>query len=605
MNRGKDCQSSGQAREAEGSVSDVLRREALSISFQPIVDLRTAEVAGCEALTRPAPSTGFDQPGPLFEAAEQAGLSKPLERVARQRALASATTWCDSPLLFINVSPTVFNDPEFVDQVTDEVARTPDIDPRRVVLEITERAGCRWLEGLEQQTRELRKRGFRIALDDVGAGMSGLNQIMALRPDWLKLDIALIRNIDSDGLKQNLIRFFVHFSRLSGMTLIAEGIERPEEMAILIELGVTHGQGFYLAKPAPIAPPIPPAVMGRIVSARQTARAREFQAPASMRVDPLIAPAVLADRTQTVSQLVDQVDQTARDSGVVVIDGRHQVGWIGHEVIRSLAREGAGDMTLGGLDLKSSPAISIDTTLTEALELVAGREEELCGVPLVVQHEGNVVGVVPIPRLLRAVADTRRSTRLRAAPLTGLPTRVQADQWITSQIKAGDPVDVAFIDLRAFQSYNLAYSFERGDAMLLKLVGLIKAEVMGSSLSTAFLAHLGEDRFLLACRGDHREHLRRLILSFDESRVEFFSEQDREVGAFLPIDASESTPPIPLTTVRVVYFPGALRRFGSARELFNAYDRLRKEDSFSGSDGGVADLLVDDEPDVGRHKATA
>src|SRR5690606_29389911 len=118
----------------------------------------------------------------------------------------------------------VFADPRFVETLIDETDHLAGIGRNRVVIELTERSEHGVVGRLAEQFEHLRSAGFLLAIDDVGAGTSGLNRIMRLRPHWLKLDGELVSSIDTAPFKQNLIRFFVHFARLSNIRLLAEGI---------------------------------------------------------------------------------------------------------------------------------------------------------------------------------------------------------------------------------------------------------------------------------------------------------------------------------------------------------------------------------------------
>ncbi len=163
-----------------------------------------------------------------------------LERATRLLTFkAVSRNWVDGARLFLNVSPSVFLHDGFKDELCRELERESRLDPRQVVIEITERADDEVIADLQPRMQPLRDLGFQVAIDDVGAGNSGLNRISQARPDWLKLDRELISNINDDPFKQNLIRFFVSFANLSNMDLIAEGIETSKELATLRRRGST------------------------------------------------------------------------------------------------------------------------------------------------------------------------------------------------------------------------------------------------------------------------------------------------------------------------------------------------------------------------------
>ncbi|MBT8485573.1 MAG: EAL domain-containing protein [Phycisphaerales bacterium] len=581
------------AADAQTGLEDLLAREALSIVFQPIVDLENAEIAGFEALARPDASTRFTTAGELFDAAEALGMLEEIEAVARQKSLAMAAARPDSGLLFLNNSPPVFTSPDFARTIWRDIAVAGGISAHRIVLEITERTGHDLISTLSHRAHELRERNFGVALDDVGAGISGLNQIMSLRPNWLKLDLELISNIHNDPLKQNLIRLFVRFATLANMHLVAEGIEQREELRVLIELGVTHGQGFYLARPGEIGAPLPRAIRDVIRELRHDADARKLIDPGSVRVGSLACPSPVCDQAEAVGEVRDRLLRTASHAGVVILDGRRFVSWLSRaDVIDNLATV-SPCTPIGHLPLPDVPLAPSDLALPEALELVATRGDTERGLPIVVGQSGQIVGVVSIRDLLLAAADVHRRAPSHIAPLTGLPSRVQADRWLASHMETGDPCTMAFIDLRDFGAYNRAYGYDRGDQMLMCLVGLLQTHLVEGRPAASFLAHIGEDRFLIALPRSCRGELIELSNAFQRLQGEFFSSEDIAAGHYHDQPSAGRQRVHPLTRLRIICLPEVLRRISSPRELYNLADSLRLRDHFNPATGGDPIVLDD------------
>jgi EAL domain-containing protein (putative c-di-GMP-specific phosphodiesterase class I) len=130
------------------------------------------------------------------------------------------------------------------------------VDGRRLVLELTEHSRVDDYPRLLGSLDALRYQGVRVAVDDTGAGYAGLHHILRLLPDILKLDVDLIRGIDTDPIRRALTGSLVAFAAELGAAVIAEGIETPEELKTLDDLGVTWGQGYHLARPGPLPLPI-------------------------------------------------------------------------------------------------------------------------------------------------------------------------------------------------------------------------------------------------------------------------------------------------------------------------------------------------------------
>jgi EAL domain-containing protein (putative c-di-GMP-specific phosphodiesterase class I) len=231
-------------------LQEVLLADQLTTVFQPIVDLRRRRVLGYEALSRGPAQSDYQMPRRLFEMAEEADLVFELDRKCRRRAIAAAAAIPGGTKLFVNVFPSAMYDPEFRGEALVRLAETHGLTPDRVVLEITEKSAIENYEVFSEALAELTQIGFSIAVDDVGAGYSGLEKIAHLDPRYLKFDRELIRGIDSSYIRREMTRALKAFADRIGSTIIAEGIERDGELQALLDLGIEYGQGYLLGRPA-------------------------------------------------------------------------------------------------------------------------------------------------------------------------------------------------------------------------------------------------------------------------------------------------------------------------------------------------------------------
>jgi EAL domain-containing protein (putative c-di-GMP-specific phosphodiesterase class I) len=235
--------------ERSRKISDLkalLREGAVFMEYHPIIISDTEEVYGYEALARGRRS-GLRSPEVLLEVASEANLLWELSRLLRKRAVEGiAGELAAGQHLFLNVDPHDFNDPEFRDLTPDALGID---DPNLIVLEITERTAISDYPQFQEYIRLFRERGFRFAVDDAGSGYAGLGSIANLGPDYIKLDISLISNIDTNFLKQNLVETLVGFAENHGAQVVAEGVERREEFETVRQLGVHLTQGFLFHKP--------------------------------------------------------------------------------------------------------------------------------------------------------------------------------------------------------------------------------------------------------------------------------------------------------------------------------------------------------------------
>lgn len=217
--------------------------DRLWMAYQPIVSWSQTRVFAHEALVRSGEET-LASPAALFETAELLGRTAELGRTIRSR-VGEIAEQTEGSLLFVNLNPVDLNDDDLYSE--DAVLRP---FAHRVVFEITERSQLANINGLAGRIAKLRKRGYRIAIDDLGAGYSSLTSFVHLEPDFVKIDMSLIRGVDSSPLKRRLVRgLFQICSGDLGIQVICEGVETEAERETLCEDGIDLLQGYYFAKP--------------------------------------------------------------------------------------------------------------------------------------------------------------------------------------------------------------------------------------------------------------------------------------------------------------------------------------------------------------------
>jgi EAL domain-containing protein (putative c-di-GMP-specific phosphodiesterase class I) len=220
--------------------------EGLWIAFQPIVAWGDRRIYGYEALVRTTEPT-MKSPLAFFDAAEKLGRERELSRAIRARAAAVAPP--DGARLFVNLHASDLGDEELYSPLS-PLTRVAD----RVVLEITERMSLDHVDDLDARITKLRTLGFRVAVDDLGAGYAGLSSFAQLEPDVAKVDMSLIRDVHAKPKKQSIVRSLQRLCVELGILLVAEGVESREERDTLISLGCDLFQGYLLAKPGPAFP---------------------------------------------------------------------------------------------------------------------------------------------------------------------------------------------------------------------------------------------------------------------------------------------------------------------------------------------------------------
>lgn len=233
------------------SLQRMISMNTIVTVFQPIVYLDTLEVLGYEALSRGPEDSGFEGTELLFTFAESTNMLLELERLCRKNALRTAQDLNLDRELFLNSSAKSFVDSHFTPGQLSEFVHELGLRPESIVLEITERVAIQEWNKFKKVIHEFRNYGFKVAIDDMGAGYSSLQAIAELEPDFLKFDISLVRNIHENLIKLGILETLVALSAKINAQVIAEGVEEIEEYDALRSLGVQLAQGYLFACPAP------------------------------------------------------------------------------------------------------------------------------------------------------------------------------------------------------------------------------------------------------------------------------------------------------------------------------------------------------------------
>jgi EAL domain-containing protein (putative c-di-GMP-specific phosphodiesterase class I) len=236
---------------ADALFFEVMHEQSLTSHYQPIIHARSGAIYAYEALVRGVTLDGnLMYPGELFEKADRNDMIFMLDRLARESALKTAAVKKIKQKLFINFVPTAIYDPTFCLQSTVQWAKHFDFNPDQIVFEVVETQKTTDQKHLLKILNFYRDQGFRIALDDVGEGFSSLNMLIKIHPNYIKVDRAIIDHIDIHPMKQSVYKALFETAREHDIRVLAEGIERKEELAFIKEVGVDYVQGYYFGKPA-------------------------------------------------------------------------------------------------------------------------------------------------------------------------------------------------------------------------------------------------------------------------------------------------------------------------------------------------------------------
>lgn len=468
----------------------------LKAAFQPIIETRSGEVFGFEALARILGSTCFNNIADLFPFAEKIGQLYPIETLCRRQAITSFSKVSQNKeMLFLNINPQVLIDPEFASGHTRKLLSEQGLAPTDVVLEITERSAIEDFSTFRDALDHYRSQGYLIALDDVGAGYSSLQSVAELHPDFLKIDRSLIQGVNADPIKWALLETFVTFSKRIGCRIIAEGVETAEEMRTVVQLGVDYVQGFFVARPTFERESINPAVM-EILDPKRRLKSIE-QNPILSLIEPL--------PLFNIHTLVNAVETYFREHPhqwlVGITDDSRLVGVMQRDrLFAALGTRYGVTLYLERTVLilmDTNPLIVEDTT---PLEVVSSLAMQRSGAQLydgiIVANQRKPIGMVSVANIIKAMSEKQIRLAQGANPLTGLPGNLRIDQEIRQHLERGFSFGLIYVDLNKFKYYNDLYGFQQGDVAI-KMLSEVLQNTSYSISEETFVGHIGGDDFII------------------------------------------------------------------------------------------------------------
>ncbi|WP_299087455.1 EAL domain-containing protein [uncultured Metabacillus sp.] len=230
-------------------VRQIIQKRQITLLAQPIIYLPKNEIIAWEFLTRGPKGTALETPLQLFSLARQSNLIYDLELLVLEKAfkLISKAGCLDD--IFLNFTPITLGNKRFIPALEKLLEEFPEIEPTKLIFEVTERDSIEGLAFFLDNIKQLRQKGFRIAVDDTGAGYSSLHTINELMPDIIKIDRSVIQDIDTNKLKESMLKGLILIAKEAGSLVVAEGIEKKEEADVLLRNQVDLAQGYFYAKP--------------------------------------------------------------------------------------------------------------------------------------------------------------------------------------------------------------------------------------------------------------------------------------------------------------------------------------------------------------------
>ncbi len=560
----------------------IIGNRRIQTVFQPVISLKDGSVLGHEALSRITCETIIRNPEMLFSTAGEYNRLWDLELLCRTIALETAYKFMVPPydkMLFINVSPNIMHDENFKKGFTKEFFKQYQMKPKNVIFEITERNVILDMGGFLSTIDHYRSQDYKIAIDDAGAGYSGLNLISDINPDYIKLDMKLIRGIDKDSLKYALVKGMAELSRVSQISLIAEGIETKEELETLISLGVQYGQGYLIQRPAPEIEEIREEILQIIEQTNRKNNQSFLNHGANVRIKDICTYTGIVTGKVTADYVFNILKQNPDFFGLCVVENDVPQGIITYE---KLAMKMSGhygyslyqNKPISELMDRDFLSVDYQTPINAVSYMAMSRSKDRLYDFLVVTENGKYIGTVTIKDLLQKATEIEVDMAKHQNPLSGLPGNMMVEQQLNQCIKCNFGYSVAYIDIDNFKAYNDVYGFENGDMVIKLLADLLRRQFAKDH----FIGHIGGDDFVVILYGYVSEdYFDRMEEEFRRSVLKFYNSADIERGYITAVNRKGEMDQFPLLTLTSIVTDNREKNYKDVFELTEVLARQKRQ----------------------------
>lgn len=468
----------------------------LVVKYAPIVSLLDGSLYGYEAVPFASKTDTRLDINTFYETAEKAGVLFESDSLLREAAIRGFPSKTGDVKLFLPVPAQIVYDPRLYPGNTLRRIEAAGLRPEHVVLVIVggeEKLG----EKVRAALHHYRSQGFRIALSGITLTLSSLRLMVQLHPDYAQLNVGWVRGESLDSVDESLLQGVISLSNKEQILLIADGLDKEEQLPALITNGMNYGKGNWIGKEHKHSQDVAPRVQKQIRGEVN----RRYQG-ASGSLAELVIPVQVFSRNTLVSEISRIFELHREAQGVVIADNGKPIGLLMKEKLHKMLSGQFGlplywNRIVGKI-MDTHPMI-VDESLPvdQVSQMAMAREPDKLYDAVIVTREGLVTGVVSIRAMLEWVTQTRMKDAQWANPLTGLPGNERIRREMIRRLADGNPFAVWYADLDHFKWYNDQYGFHKGDDVI-RFTGEILVAVARNHVSEqCFVGHIGGDDFIL------------------------------------------------------------------------------------------------------------
>ncbi|MFA9378445.1 MAG: GGDEF domain-containing protein [Lachnotalea sp.] len=559
---------------------DILDHKKIIPHYQPIVSLQSGEVYGYEALSRIQLDNCCFNTEEMFQIAKQVKKIWELEEICRTLSLKNAVKKPLGKKLFLNVDANIIHDKEFQNGITLKRLQEYGLHPKDIIFEITERTAIEDLETFQNSVDHYKRQHFEIAIDDVGSGYSGLNRICAVSPSLLKIDMAIVRDVDKDTIKQSLVIGIRQFCQEADINLVAEGIETESELETLIKLGVSYGQGYYIAKPQVELSEIPNEIREKIVEIYLKCQKNTYKNSFFGTVETICRKKIGTLISKRAVDVYEKMQSDTSFTEACVVDDRNCiVGILTRATMLQIFSGRYGynlnsKKTVESIMCPNFLSVDVETSIEIVSNMALERTEDKLYDSVIVTKKGKFLGIVTIKDVLQTAIKIQVTIAVDSNPLTGLPGNRVIERKIYECINLNKPYSIIYLDIDNFKAYNDAYGFNNGDLMIQTLSDCVKTVCVNAELN----GHIGGDDFVVIFHSWEAETICQQIIQLFETKIKsLYNEIDWENGFIYSKNRSGIEEKFPIASLSISAVTNRAKVFQSVDEFSKTIASIKKK----------------------------
>ena len=509
------------------SLEDILLTSSLTPLFQPIVSLKKNTIYGYEALIRGPSNSPLHSPINLFDTASRHGQLAELDLLCREVAIKEFGRLQLKEKLFLNTSPAALLQADYPIGLTLRFLKEANVSPEQVVIELTEQYPIDDYQILRDATEHYRSMGFSIAIDDLGAGYSGLRTWSEIKPDFVKIDRHFIQNIHGDQQKRQFVQSMLDIAQSINCKVIGEGVEIREEYLTVQDMAIEFAQGYYFGRPKHRPELIiEPSLFDK---RKSKTKFKPNKQRSNTLVSSLLTPLSPINNNDSVNTVGERFQASTDMIALPVVDDHNTVsGIVWRDEFMTLYASRYGRDLHGRkpirLFMDAEPLVAdVGLSLEKLSHIITSQESSQHSIFIITQGD-TYYGIGSLMDLLRQITDLQLTTARHANPLTGLPGNVPISEHVDEAIKNNVDAVMCYFDLDNFKPYNDHYGFSKGDKVIRKTA---KTFLNHIDANLDFVGHVGGDDFIILFESsDWLARCQQILSAFTDLHSELYNEKD-------------------------------------------------------------------------------